>query len=63
MTGLRCRCYVCNVDIHNRHYVGHFWSRRHLKNIADCSREDDDNKLYKVLSMRQLTREWNNYFH
>ena len=58
----RVRCYVCHVNIHNKHYARHFWSKKHLKNKPDCSREDIENKLYKVLSLRQLAREHNRYF-
>ena len=59
----RLSCDVCNVRIHKPYYVRHLSSKKHLKNIPDCSREDVENKLYKVLSLRQLAREHNNYFH
>ena len=56
------RCYICNKDINNMYYVRHLWSKKHLKNIPFCSREDIENKLYKVLSLKQLAIENNRYF-
>ena len=53
----KMRCYICNIDINNTHYLRHFWSKKHLKNIPDRSREDIETNLYKVLSLRQLVRE------
>ena len=58
----RVRCYICNIDINNMHYLRHFWSKKHLKNMPDCSREDIENKLYIVLSLRQLAREHDKSF-
>ena len=33
----KVRCYICNIDINNMHYVSHLWSKKHLKNIPFCS--------------------------
>ena len=53
----KVRCYICNIDINNMHYLRRFWSEKHLRNMSDCSREDIENNLYKMLSLRQLARE------
>ena len=58
----KVRCYICNIDINNMHYLRHFWSKKHLKNMSDCSREDIEINLYKVLSLKQLARENDGYF-
>ena len=58
MTRLKCRCYVCNVDIHNRYYIRHLWSRKHLRNasqnVPPYLQIGDENKLYNLLRMRQI---------
>ena len=59
---IKVRCYICNIDINNMHYLRHLWSKKHLKNMSDYSREDIENKLNKVLSLKQLARENDRYF-
>ena len=49
------RCHVCNVDIHNRYYVRHIWSRKCLRNASQnmppyLQISDED----KILRLRQI---------
>ena len=58
MTRLRCRCYVCNIDIHKYYYVRPLWSRKHLRNVSQSVpaylQISDENKIYNLLRLRQI---------
>ena len=58
MTRLRCRCYVCNVDIHKSYYVRHLWSREHLRNVSEnvpaYLQISDENIIYNLSRLRQI---------
>ena len=53
---LKRHCHICNIKINDKYYIRHIFSKKHLKNIPDCSRENE-NRLNKVLSLRKLIRE------